>query len=92
MDSGAFLLPFFSCCTLRSCGQAPVVSYACIESRLGVEQMSRERLLGFGAFVAALFAVGFGRLVWGEGTLLAWAFLAWAFIGGCCLLAEGLPT
>ena len=63
-----------------------MVSYACIEFRLGVVQMSRERLLGFGVVFAALFAVSFGRLVWGEGTLLAWAF-----IGGCCLLAEGLP-
>ena len=81
MDSRAFLFAalLFSCCTLSSRGQAPVLSYACIESRLGVVQMSRERLLGFGAFVAALFAVRVGRLVWGEGTLLARAFFSLGF-------------
>ena len=41
--------------TLGSSGHAFVVSYACIEPWLVVEQMSRERLQGLGAFLLPVF-------------------------------------
>ena len=56
-----------ACSTLKTSGHASAVSDACARLRLGVLLMTRQWLLGVGAFSRCCFCGVLGHLVWGEG-------------------------